>query len=434
MVIQNFSVSRILTDTVPPVTVIEVSAVPPARRLVDVGAALVEAAERFGTPVYVTDVEVLHALAGEVEQAFPDGWRLNYSLKANPLPAVVAEIASRGWGANVVSAGEWRAASQAGVPNERITLEGIGKTDRELRDVVRATVEGAPLGWVALESFEEAARLAELWRAHGAAGACVDVLVRLNPRVVPETHHGLAVGAETSKFGMYADEVRELVGSGVLGDGLRLRGVHVHVGSQLTDVTAWSQGARAGVELVHELAEDDEACDTVDLGGGFPAGGPGVPAPRDFADAFLREVEGVDPPARVAIEPGRRLVSAAGWLLAAVLHVRSRGQAQQVVLDAGMTELMRPALYGARHEIHPIRHAGTGAVETTVEGPVCESADTLGVHQLPPLARGDLVAIEQAGAYGSALSSRYNGRPAPPEVFRERDGAFRLVRPGDGPG
>lgn len=414
-------------------TITEAFDLSPTERLVGVGPALVEAAERYGTPAYVTDVEVLHTLAGEVEHAFPAGWLLNYSLKANPLPAVVAEIAGLGWGANVVSAGEWHAASQAGVPNDRITLEGIGKTDRELRAVVRATAEGEPLRWVALESAEEAARLAELWRTHGASDARVDVLVRLNPRVRPETHQGLAVGAETSKFGMYADEVRELVGSGVLGDGLRLRGVHVHVGSQLTDVTAWSKGARAGVELVHELAADAEACDTVDLGGGFPAGDGGTPAPRDFARAFLRETEGIDLPARVAIEPGRRLVSAAGWLLASVLHVRRRGQSQQVVLDAGMTELMRPALYGARHEIHPIRVAGTGTVATTVEGPVCESADTLGVHQLPSLARGDLVAVEHAGAYGSALSSRYNGRPAPPEVFLERTGAFRLARPGGEP-
>lgn len=402
----------------------------PAERLVDVGPALAEAADRYGTPAYVTDVTALHALAAEVEHAFPAGWQLNYSLKANPLPAVVAELAGRGWGANVVSAGEWQAASEAGVPNDRVTLEGIGKTDRELRAVVRAAADGNPLRWVALESVEEAARLAELCRAHGSPRTPVDVLLRLNPQVTPETHRGLAVGAAVSKFGMYADEVRELAASGPFGGGVRLRGVHVHVGSQLTDVTAWSTGARAGVELVRELADGRPSCDTVDLGGGFPAAGDGIPAPGDFAAAFLRGTGEAELPARVAIEPGRRPVAAAGWLLASVLHVRRRGDGQQVVLDAGMTELLRPALYGARHEIHPLRVAAGGAVATTVEGPVCESADTLGVHRLPPLARGDLVAIEHAGAYGSALSSRYNGRPAPPEVFLDGEGTLRLVEPG----
>src|SRR5690606_38687084 len=137
----------------------------------------------------------------------------------------------------------------------------------------------------------------------------------------------------------------------------------------------------------------------------------------------------VDLPARVALEPGRHLVSAAGWLVASVLHVRARGDGQQVVLDAGMTELIRPALYGARHEIHPVRVAAADPVPTAVEGPVCESSDTLGVHRLPPLSRGDLVAVEHAGAYGSALSSRYNGRPAAPEVFLDGGTSPRLVRP-----
>ncbi|MFI5226711.1 MAG: hypothetical protein ACHQ3P_08555 [Candidatus Limnocylindrales bacterium] len=281
----------------------------------------------------------------------------------------------------------------------------------------------------------------------------LDVLLRLNPDVTPETHAGLAVGAGTSKFGLGEDELGAAVAAGGgPGGPLAWRGIHLHVGSQLGAIDAWRDAVRRALALLvlHRGGLPD--FDTLDVGGGFPvaplgATGPdgtaAVPSPALFAAAFGEALESVPAdrrPARVAIEPGRFLVARAGTLVARVLHVRDRGGSRMVVLDAGMTELIRPALYGAVHPIVAItsqrRPFEVGEApdldepfgEARVEGPICESTDALGVHPLPPLERGDLVAILDAGAYGTALGSTYNGRPRPPQVLIERDGRPTLGR------
>jgi diaminopimelate decarboxylase len=406
-------------------------------RLTALAPAFRAAADAYGTPQYVTDLETLDRCAAEVEFAFPGPWRRQYSLKANGLPAVVRRLARRGWGGNVVSAGEWRLARRAGLPNAAISFEGIGKTDQELRTVVRAALDGQPLRWLSVESADELRVLRRLSRNlqagwHGRPP--VGVLVRLNPQVEPETTAGLAVGRMSSKFGLTADEVRQLSVAGAFDDpGIRLRGVHVHVGSQLAGVQAWTAGARAALQTWAQLREQwGDHVDTVDFGGGFPSGVAAAPSPAVFRQALddLISHEGLAVPARVAIEPGRYVVAASGWILARVLHVRSRGHRQQAVIDAGMTELIRPALYGARHPVHLVSGRGSRGdlLETAVEGPVCESSDTLGVHRLPALRRGDLVAISGSGAYASALGTRYNGRPRPAEVFIYPGGNLELAR------
>jgi diaminopimelate decarboxylase len=404
------------------------------------------AAVRYGTPAYVTDLATLDRAAGAIRVAFPDPWIRQYSVKANDVPEIVAEVTSRGFGANVVSRGEWAIARRAGVPNERITLEGVGKTDADLRAAVRATAPpGTPLAWVALESRDEAEALTRM--AHraglGTGGRpALDVLVRLNPDVVPETTPGLAVGEGTSKFGLTETEATSLVEwmSNEAGGAIRPRGVQVHVGSQLRAVDAWRDAVRRGLAVVGLLRGGLPAFDTLDVGGGFPVlplDEP-VPAPERFAREFPDLLEGVPEdrrPARLAIEPGRALVARSGWLIARVLHVRDRG-GPQVIIDAGMTELIRPALYGARHPIVALTSLGRAIadadapalVPTRVEGPVCESTDALGQHDLPPLRRGDLVAISDAGAYAASLASTYNGRPLAPQVFIEMDGRLRLAR------
>jgi diaminopimelate decarboxylase len=358
---------------------------------------------------------------------------------------VIAEVCRHGLGANVVSRGEWAAASRAGVPNGRITLEGVGKTDADLRAAVRAAGRGNPLRWVAVESADELGALAAPARRLP-AGAAVDVLLRLNPDVAPETHDSLAVGRGASKFGLTETELTEAADSFADAPGLRLRGIHVHVGSQLGAVDAWRDGVRRALALVALVRGGLDAFDTLDVGGGFPvqALGDVAPDPSRFArelPSILDALPSDRRPRRLAIEPGRYLVARAGWLVARVLHVRAR-VTRQVVLDAGMTELIRPALYGARHEIvaltslgaavdHAARLPGPGADDADtadVQGPICESTDALGEHLLPPLRRGDLVAIRDAGAYGASLSSTYNGRPRPPQVILTASGELRLGR------
>jgi diaminopimelate decarboxylase len=447
----------------------------------------------------------------------------------------VARLAGLGLGANVVSRGEWALATRAGVPNADITFEGIGKSDADLRAAARAAAAGVPLHWVALESADEAAALARAVRAvddrmtaaarvaaggHATPGRGpgvsdvrlrVDVLLRLNPEVDPETHRSLATGATASKFGLTANEVAAAIEAAGGSDGpLRFRGLHLHIGSQLGAAGAWRDAVRRGLALLALLRGGLPTFDTLDVGGGFPVAPLGVPVPDPgrFArelPALLAAIPADRRPDRLAVEPGRVLVARAGWIVARVLHARERigppgeparldrsgplslavvpreartdDRAERlVVIDAGMTELVRPALYGADHAIVALtsrgravasaleavhtgrsaawgaaaadrdairaaRQAATGqsqrldeASTTTgwplvrVDGPICESTDTFGEHRLPPLRRGDLVAIRDTGAYGAAMRSAYNGRPRPPEVFVEVDGSLTLAR------
>jgi diaminopimelate decarboxylase len=385
------------------------------------------AATRFGTPLYLYDLPRLRADATAMREAFPDPWLRIYSLKANGLPGLVREIAAEGFGVNAVSGGELALASRAGVLGGRTALEGIGKTAADLASAVKRAADGDPLLWVSLESAEEAAALAA---AAAKAGARVDVLVRVNPAVAPETIRGLAVGAPASKFGVLPAELPSVVEAGGGRSGpLRWRGIHLHIGSQLGAVDAWRSAFRVGLRLLELQRATLTDFDTLDAGGGFPTefGDPdSVPPPARFAAEATAELEQLPlaaRPARLAIEPGRAIVAGCGWLVGRVLHVRQR-QPLLVVLDTGMTELIRPALYGARHPMvaltslgRPIYEAGMEPTALVrVDGPICESTDSLGESSLPPLERGDLVGIGAAGAYASSMFSTYNGRPRPPEI------------------
>lgn len=403
----------------------------PGGRIVAAAAA---AAERYGTPCYLTDLAELDSCAVRLRSAFPAPWMVSYSLKANPLPAIVGRLGGSGLGANVVSLGEWQAASQAGVPNSQITLEGIGKRDQDLELAVAAARAGAPLRWVTLESAEETRELVN--RARGLSREkSLDVLLRLNPGVDPDTHSGLRVGAAESKFGLAAAELCDLADEiAGAGTAVRLRGVHVHVGSQLRSPGAWAAAAERACHLAGALAATHAEVDTVDVGGGFPAASGVGPSPQDFRLAFDAELRsaGTPSPVRLAIEPGRYLVASSGWLVTKVLHVRRRQADPQVILDASFAELVRPALYGARHSVFAVRSPeGPDANwrPTRVEGSLCESTDTFGVHDLPPLDRGDLVVMAETGAYASSMFSCYNGRVQPPEVMLRPDGEIELARP-----
>jgi diaminopimelate decarboxylase len=427
-------------------------------RLSEAAPALRQAAARFGTPVAVTDVATLEAAAAAVTAAFPDPWLRAFSLKANDVVPIVRRIGSLGFGGNVVSRGEWAIASRAGIPNERITLEGVGKSDGDLRAAIRSAREGRPLRWIAIESLDEAAALARLARVAtrrdarrrqagdptgGGAGTGVplDVLFRLNPAVNPDTHAGLAVGTSASKFGMTADEVTAALEVVAETPGLRARGLHLHVGSQLRTVDAWREGVRRALALFALVRGSRPELDTLDVGGGIPVLPAGEPAPDParFArelPALLAAIPADRRPSRLAVEPGRALVARAGFLVGRVLHVRERG-GRQVILDLGMTDLIRPALYGARHEIVALTSLGrpldrprtAPGSPARVEGPICESTDSFGEHALPPLRRGDIVAILDSGAYAASLASAYNGRPRPPQVLLEPDGRLLLGRP-----
>ena len=416
-----------------------------------------QAARRYGTPLYLYDLGRLHDDARDVASAFPDPWLRLYSLKANGLPALVREIAGLGYGANVVSRGEWGLARAAGVPDGRIALSGIGKTERDLALAAAAGRADRPLLWVSLESADEARSLAAHAGKSDGRNARVDALVRLNPAVAAETHPGLAVGSGGSKFGIVSEDLPRLIeeAGGPHGP-LRWRGIHLHVGTQLGALDAWRSAVRRALALFALFRGDLEGFDTLDCGSGFPVPLPGetAPTPAQFAaevEAALGSLPADRRPARLAVEPGRAVVARSGWIVARVLHVRERTRhdeaiaseapppeevVRQIILDTGMTELIRPALYGARHPIQALTSLGrpfdsdgdAPAPVAQVEGPICETTDSLGLHALPAVRRGDLVAIGLAGAYASAMASTYNGRPRAPEIGLER-GRLRTMRP-----
>ena len=441
-------------------------------RLPEISALLRDAAARYGTPLYLTDETTLATTTAELRDAFPDPWIRQYSVKANDVVAVIrlATGPDRGLGANVVSRGEWAAARKAGVPNARISLEGVGKTDADLDAAIEAAVDGDPLLWVAIESVDEADALEvhALRAGLGRAGRPpIDVLLRLNPEVTPETQAALAVGARGSKFGMTETELTATVERLAASSGaVRPRGVHLHVGSQLGAIDAWRDAVRRGLAVLGLLRGGLPDVDTLDVGGGFavlPIGEPSA-RPERFARELPELLEAIPVdrrPDRLAIEPGRFVVARAGWLVGRVLHVRERG-GRQVILDVGMTELIRPALYGGVHPILALTSIGVPvepgvappppiappaqALEpprtidgrplppvlpeppVAVHGPICESTDALGEYDLPPLQRGDLVVIRDAGAYAASLSSTYNGRPRPPQIVLTTAGRLVLAR------
>ena len=418
------------------------------------------AARTTPTPFYLTSETEIAAAAAHLEAAFPDPWVRSYSLKADPLPAIVSLLKNRGWGANCVSLGEINAARSASVPNSQITLEGIGKGPEEFDAAIEAAAGGAPFRWVALESADETRALIAAVQAREAPlSTPIRVLLRLNPSIEPGTHAGLAVGRGSSKFG---SDLAEITAAARLiaadGAGIELIGIHLHAGSQLRDLREWqtaverSLAAYAGLVregLIREEAHRGHG--TLCVGGGEPVTLDGRDDPAEQARAFRAAADaawsgarGPVPPVR-AIEPGRALVAAGTYLVARVLHVRERVEVvsgplalpgasvssceRQVILDAGMGELIRPALYGARHPVLPISSRDGSTRLSAVHGPICESTDALGAHQLPKgIVRGDLLAITGAGAYADAMWSPYNGRPRPARLLLGVSGELSELR------
>lgn len=360
-------------------------------------AALRQAVERWGTPLYVTDLDVAAAAARAWREALP-GALVAYAIKANPDPALLRRLAADGIGFEVVGPVELALAFRAGADPARIVVNGVGQADADLR---------AALATGALVNAESLSGLhALLGGGHGRIG------LRVNPALDAETHPHLATGAADAKFGIALDELD--VALGRLGAaGRSLASIGAHIGSGIADTQPFGRLA----ELVGGLA-DRSGAERVDLGGGF------VGSPRTWAAAVLRHVE----PPRLTVEPGRSIVGDAGWLLTRIVRVQARGH---LIADAGMTELIRPMLYGATHPVTLLEPGGPlpRSAGWTVSGPICEAGDVLAREQGfgEQAGEGALLAIGRAGAYGLAMASTYNGRLRPAQAVLE-GGEPRLSR------
>ena len=378
------------------------------------GVVLAAIAAATGTPVYVYSLARVLAQHARLTAAFqalqPD---FHFSLKSNVCRPLVSALVARGCGCDVVSAGEIFLARRMGCPPERVVFAGVGKTADEIRYALAQRI-----GWFNVENPAELARLDGL---AAEVGQRARVALRVNPALMADTHQKIATGHEGAKFGIPVAEARDLLAHQADYPHLDIAGLHMHIGSQLGRPDETAAAARIAVDLAHAFGLTH-----LNLGGGFPVaydGGTAIPV-EDFAAALTPVLAGQG--VEIAFEPGRFLVAEAGVLLAEVQYVKRGGAT--IVLDAGMTDLLRPALYGARHPIWPLRAGEGDPRPVQVVGPICESSDVLHPEALlPPLAPGDFVAIGLAGAYGYTMTTNYNGRPRPAEILVE-DGAWRVTR------
>jgi diaminopimelate decarboxylase len=382
-------------------------------------------ADQVGTPFYCYSTATLERHHRVLAAALPEDTLIAFSVKANGNLAVLKTLGQLGAGADVVSGGELKKALAAGIPAERIVFSGVGKTKAEMKlgldaGIHQFNVESEP----ELEALNEVAL---------AAGKRAPVTIRVNPDVDAKTHAKITTGTSETKFGIPWRRAREAYALAAHLGGIETVGVDVHIGSQITELAPFEQAFRRVAELVNQLRVDGHAITRVDLGGGL-----GVPYLRDnspppdpaaygaMAARLARELN-----VALIVEPGRLIAANAGVLVSRVLYVKQGEARTFLILDAGMNDLLRPALYDAHHEIVSVSEPDPFHARRVydVVGPVCETTDLFARgRELPELGAGQLVAFLTAGAYGAVMSSAYNARPPAPEVL-VKGGEWSLVRP-----
>jgi diaminopimelate decarboxylase len=401
--------------------------------------ALSKLAEHYGTPLYVYSASMIRQRYDLFDAAFRDlPHTICYSVKANSNLTILSMLARKGCGFDVVSGGELeRVLAADRKAAKRVVFSGVGKTRQELATALKA---GIMLFNVESES--------ELWALAECAGRLrkiAPVALRVNPDVAAETHPYISTGLRKHKFGVPVPEARALYAKASGARYLNVRGVSVHIGSQITDLAPFGEAMARVADLVRELRGDGHAIDYIDAGGGLGINyeNPGALAFSASVDAYARilagPLRGLD--VRLLLEPGRSIIGPAGVLITSVIYRKENDGKRFLVVDAAMNDLIRPALYGAYHEIIPVRQ-GTGSTSksevTDIVGPVCETGDFFARDRdLPVVDEGSLLAILDAGAYGMVLSSNYNTRPRPAEllvtgksikVIRRREKVSDLLR------
>ncbi len=378
-------------------------------------------ADAVGTPAYVYSHRALATRYREFAAAFAGlDATVCYSVKANSNQAIIATFARLGAGADVVSHGELLRALAAGVPPHKIVFAGVGKTEAELAAGLKAGILQFNV-----ESENELRLLAQL---AGRMKRRAPVALRINPDVDALTHEKIATGKHENKFGIEIPRARELAKLAASLPSLDLAGLAVHIGSQITTVEPFAAAFARMAELARELLAAGHRIRRFDMGGGLGVVYDSETPPElaSYAAAVRAAVDGL--PVHVVLEPGRYLVAEAGILLSRVIYMKEGAEKRFAIIDAAMTDLIRPALYEAHQPVIPVAEPRAGANLATIDvvGPVCESGDIIAVDRaLPPLADGDLVAIGMAGAYGAVMSSTYNTRPLAPEILV--DGARHTV-------
>jgi diaminopimelate decarboxylase len=390
-------------------------------------AALATIAEVVGTPFYCYSSAAIeqhfeafrNAFAGQDALVF-------YAMKANSNQAVLATLARLGAGMDVVSEGELRRARAAGVPGERIIFSGVGKTLAEMQlgleeNIFCFNVESEP-------------ELEALSRVASSRSVVAPIAIRVNPDVDARTHAKIATGKSENKFGVPISRARDVYAYARSLPALSVRGVDMHIGSQITDLQPFDDAFALIADFVRTLRVDGHHIEHIDLGGGL-----GIPYKTDnnpppfveqYAEIVARHTAALD--CKVMLEPGRAIVGNAGILVASVIYLKKGENKLFVIVDAAMNDLVRPTLYDAHHDILPVKAPARRAAHMTrsdVVGPVCESGDYLALDRdLPEVAAGDLIAVMSAGAYGAVQAGTYNSRLLIPEVL-VKGSQYAIVRP-----
>ena len=383
-------------------------------------------AAEVGTPFYCYSTATLERHYRVFAGAFADVDALVcYAMKANSNQAVLKTFAKLGAGMDVVSEGELRRARAAGVPASKITFSGVGKTAREISYALDENIH-----CFNVESEPELERLSALASARGATAS---IAIRVNPDVDAKTHAKISTGKSENKFGVPISRAREVYARAAALPGIRVSGVDMHIGSQITDLAPFDDAFTLLAEFVTLLRSDGHVIDHLDLGGGLgvPYRDDNEPPPHPDAYAAIIKNRTRHLDAKLVLEPGRLLVANAGILVTEVIYVKEGEGKTFVIVDAAMNDLIRPTLYEAYHAVWPVREPGpaTPRIIADIVGPVCESGDYLALNRdLPVLRTGDLVAIMSAGAYGAVQAGTYNTRPLVPEVL-VRNNTHAIIRP-----
>jgi diaminopimelate decarboxylase len=375
-------------------------------------------AKKYGTPVYIYSAGLIHERYAAFDQAFRDiPHTICYSVKANSNLGILRLLAKKGCGFDVVSGGELeRVLAADKKAARRVVFSGVGKTREELTAALKAKIM--------LFNVESESELWALAECAGRLHTSAPLALRVNPDVAAETHPYISTGLHKHKFGVPIGDARALYHKASSARYLTVRGVSVHIGSQITDPAPFGQAMARVADLVRELREDGHSIDYVDAGGGLGISydKPSSTFPAQvgvYASALAYPLRDLD--VELLLEPGRSIVGPAGILVTSVVYKKSNDSKRFLVVDAAMNDLVRPALYGAYHEIVPVTQGGdSGEKKETVDvvGPICETGDFFARdREIQTAAEGDLLAILDAGAYGMALASNYNTRPRAAEVL-----------------
>ena len=387
------------------------------------GVPLADLATAHGTPLYVYSGATIRSRYRAIDQAFADyPHAIHYALKANSTLAIARLLRSLGSNADANSGGEIDVALRAGFIPPQIVFTGVGKTSAELAQAIDLGVRS-----INAESAGEIERIDAIARERQTR---VDIALRVNPDIDARSHPHISTGLKTNKFGIALSEVRELCAHVRAMRGVSVVGLHSHVGSQITDLEPLRRAAAALVQLAREMRAQGTVIEYLDLGGGLGVSydGSRVPDATEYANALLPVVR--ETGLSIILEPGRQIVAPAGVLLTRVIDMKQQpGGKLFAIMDAGMTDLIRPMLYDAFHRIEPVIRSSAPEVACDIVGPLCESSDTLGKDRLVPQpAVDELYAVLDTGAYGSVMASNYNRRLMPAEVMIENGCATVIKR------